>query len=650
MAARIVDALSHPSQRGKLDGKREDDTASRWLVQKRTYFKGNYDRVLTISPTAIGTQMPNLQGTNLYSLTPDFSVKSVTFEKDCLTVNARPDTKVRRLSRRCCHHYALLTHTAPLDQERHCAEKRGEMDRSHQPPSRVGIVAVRGLHGERQAGQGVQGHPDTVCSLALCAHLLRSLQAPTSQPCFSCRLVAETFPAYKLRKGKWEDCTLRITNTAIERLDDTLTVRWRARFVDFRSPGVVLLEDFVRSARAFKICAAGDRGHRIFACGDRERLAKVLSSTAAQCLGVTVTVQQSPGSAQEHAAARDGATLEQSTAAPQTPLHEFWVSRVTMPEAFWAGGRTAEGEEDGVGRFGGCTRRPRLLSLGEATLIEKASDGKRVSRHRDLRCVAALICFELACESRYYAIEWTDGSLPAVFESNRRLKDLALLLEQTQAAAARPVPILPDFTWLCRKIIGKVSSPKPIVAPAQAVDADLEGHLFEQLQNAAVAVHDEVCRHRIIAYEAVLAAQPKVVSLSEVPEAPAIGDALPDLPPMRPQAMEDFRLEEVVEDTTIAAKAHWERAKLIAGQVAANAHAQAIRLSNQLKVQAAVCAPSTRPQPCSPYIAHHTLPSERGLVWAHGNRLVVRLPSSSAVSQGARMHAPTSHAGGRASS
>lgn len=162
MAARIVDALSHPSQRGKLDGKREDDTASRWLVQKRTYFKGNYDRVLTISPTAIGTQMPNLQGTNLYSLTPDFSVKSVTFEKDCLTVNARPDTKVCERPAYSGAHYALLTETAVVDQDTVRTEKRREMDSSHKPSSRVGIVIVRGVPGERSAGEAVQGHSNTV--------------------------------------------------------------------------------------------------------------------------------------------------------------------------------------------------------------------------------------------------------------------------------------------------------------------------------------------------------------------------------------------------------------------------------------------------------------------------------------------------------
>jgi hypothetical protein len=94
MATRIVDALSHPNQRNKVDGRRTDDTTTRWLVQKRTYFKGNYDRVLTVADSSIGTQMPNLQVTNAYTLSPDFSVKSLSFEKDCLILNARPSGKV----------------------------------------------------------------------------------------------------------------------------------------------------------------------------------------------------------------------------------------------------------------------------------------------------------------------------------------------------------------------------------------------------------------------------------------------------------------------------------------------------------------------------------------------------------------------------
>lgn len=95
MAGRIVDALAHPNQRNKVDGRRSDDTTTRWLVQKRTYFKGNYDRVLTVAETSIGTQMPNLQVTNVYTLSPDFSVKSLTIEKDCLVLQARPNGKVR---------------------------------------------------------------------------------------------------------------------------------------------------------------------------------------------------------------------------------------------------------------------------------------------------------------------------------------------------------------------------------------------------------------------------------------------------------------------------------------------------------------------------------------------------------------------------
>ena len=95
MAARLVDALSHPGQRKKVDGKRTDDTTTRWLVQKRTYFKGNYDRVLTVAESCIGTQMPNLQFTNVYTLAPDFNVKAVSLEKDCLVITAKPNGKVQ---------------------------------------------------------------------------------------------------------------------------------------------------------------------------------------------------------------------------------------------------------------------------------------------------------------------------------------------------------------------------------------------------------------------------------------------------------------------------------------------------------------------------------------------------------------------------
>lgn len=52
-----------------------------------------------------------------------------------------------------------------------------------------------------------------------------------------CRIIDECFAAFKLKKGKWVPCTLRVTNTAVERLDNMLTVLWRARYVDMKSPG-----------------------------------------------------------------------------------------------------------------------------------------------------------------------------------------------------------------------------------------------------------------------------------------------------------------------------------------------------------------------------------------------------------------------------
>lgn len=81
----------------------------------------------------------------------------------------------------------------------------------------------------------------------------------------------------------------------------------------------------------------------------------------------------------------------------------------------------------------------------------------------------------------------------------------SLVCAHMQVAAGRCVPVLADFTWLCRKIIGKTAGPQPLPCPALAADPELEAHLFDQLQNAAAAVHDTVCEERIIAYEAAVA-------------------------------------------------------------------------------------------------------------------------------------------------
>jgi hypothetical protein len=46
---------------------------------------------------------------------------------------------------------------------------------------------------------------------------------------------------------------------------------------------------------------------------------------------------------------------------------------------------------------------------------------------------------------------------------------------------------------VCRKIVGKVGDPLPGPFPAQDASLDVENYIYEQLVNAAVAVHDEAC-------------------------------------------------------------------------------------------------------------------------------------------------------------
>ena len=159
-------------------------------------------------------------------------------------------------------------------------------------------------------------------------------------------------------------------------------------------------------------------------------------------------MQASAGSAAQHEDARRAGLVEQSQQASHLPIREFWLQRVAAPPDFFRGGRAPTGAEDGVGRFARFRRHARLVSLSEGALVEKGGDGKHVSRLHDLRALAAVAVFELACESRFFAIEWTDGSAPTVYETNRRQRDLSLLLDQAQVAKGSAIPVVPDFTWV----------------------------------------------------------------------------------------------------------------------------------------------------------------------------------------------------------
>lgn len=108
-----------------------------------------------------------------------------------------------------------------------------------------------------------------------------------------CRLVDTVYTATKFKKGAWVPCSLRITNTAIERLDKMLNVAWRLRFTDMRSPAVVLLDDepAPRTGTAFKLCGAGNRGQRSFSVTQRDGLVRLMVNVAQQSLGLTVNVQ-----------------------------------------------------------------------------------------------------------------------------------------------------------------------------------------------------------------------------------------------------------------------------------------------------------------------------------------------------------------------
>lgn len=164
----------------------------------------------------------------------------------------------------------------------------------------------------------------------------------------------------------------------------------------------------------------------------------------------------------------------------------------------------------------------------------------------------------------------------------------------------------------CRKIVGKTGDPLPGQFPAQHADVDVENYIYEQLINAAGAVHDEVCRERIIAFEEAAANAPVVTPLSPIgPTVPKIGENLPAVPAVRGLTLdEDMRFEDVVEDGAKAARVHLERARIVTGQVAANASVHAQRIAKQTVEGIFVRA--------SPSVA---------LLWLQGRPLAASTPS-----------------------
>ena len=234
----------------------------------------------------------------------------------------------------------------------------------------------------------------------------------------------------------------------------------------------------------------------------RDALIKDIVDTAEVKIGVTVTVDSRHGlSSAQYLAAMAGLGIEQSEMRDHVPLHQTYVNRIQLPSGFVDARadalRNGWPSRSGADWFLQFPQVERRLDITAKMLYERHTRDLTVTQHKDLRTVASIAVF--LDEAQLFAIEWCDGSEPTVFASNAREVLIPVLLDQVQTVKECAVPVLPDLTPKCLKIVG-LSSPKPTHATADAVDEALEGEMFEQLLNAACLVHPFLCQNRLTAF------------------------------------------------------------------------------------------------------------------------------------------------------
>lgn len=89
----------------------------------------------------------------------------------------------------------------------------------------------------------------------------------------------------------------------------------------------------------------------------------------------------------------------------------------------------------------GANTVPRRLVVTPSSLITRRVDSHDVVLRRPLTAIAALVRF--ADDPKLLAVEWEDGAPPCQFVTPARDAVLAALLGAAQAAAGRPIAIMP---------------------------------------------------------------------------------------------------------------------------------------------------------------------------------------------------------------
>ena len=448
MSGTAVDNILQRLRKHREEGQGQEEALARFLVTK-TSWRGNYRRILIITSSSVVTQHPDsLALTNAWTFSGDHDIAGIEIggesaEGGIFTLQFRKDKK----------------NIKNRDAKFVCKERSALLTVLYEA---IATAAAKGLSG---AAQTLLTRP-------------------------------ETYQAFKFRKGEWVPVALRVTTTALERLDPgTGTVKWRWPYAGAASPAARLLRsgDSPQNLPVFVILSKTARSPRVYAVRNRDNLLRAIQAVALGSLGVTLAID---GSVVESLTGRDllsmvyAAERERAATSAEAPLGEWEVLKVhemhDMPAASLNMPVLPSTTDPSLSIFGGIAPgvkavTPRRLVLTAVGLLERRPATYEVADWRQFPAVAALIRY--ADDPQWLGIEWSDGAPRSIYVTPARESLLAGLLYTAQAAAGRPVPVLPSPTGTGDVIVAVKGQPagSPAITPVDEV----ERMMLYQITNAA---------------------------------------------------------------------------------------------------------------------------------------------------------------------
>ena len=426
---------------------RQGEFLARFLVTKLSW-RGNYRRILGISSTSIVTIHPEtLVVTNAWSFAGDdpeisaVETKNEHPEGSVFVIHFRKDKRGpgSRDAKFCCQNRAVL----------------------------LGFVYE---------------------AAAVAARAGQTVPRPLAETSF-------TFSAFKLRRGEWKSVILRVTATAVERLDpDSDAIVWRWRYISAASPAIRFLaqSSLSRDILAFAMVSKYGRSPRVYASKDRDSIVRSIQSAAYQSMGLALAAETTMSeelTGESFLTALASAERERAATPEESPLNEWEVLRVHEMQEMYAISDAQMSQSHAKGKENSKTLVPRRLVLTSSGIIERRPSTYEIAEWRQLPSIAALIRYDE--DPQLLGIEWKDaGSVRSIYVTPARDSVLSALLYTAQTASGRPIPVLPYPTansWFLSSAAGQpTTSPSALICGEEDnIAMEIERMALHHMQHAS---------------------------------------------------------------------------------------------------------------------------------------------------------------------